>query len=173
MTYRVDLLFVTKNTQTWKNTITLVDGKIPTSREERNKMLENIASCQVEKLGDDLVCVGCKTPMTDTRAVAMIHYYPDTNILYGVISYCCARDDCGQEASGQATERWRIERECNKNSGLTLYRTCAHCHRNQEATQDFKVCGRCKATHYCSIACQTQAWKEHKKICFDAKKKKQ
>ncbi len=29
----------------------------------------------------------------------------------------------------------------------------------------FKVCGKCKIVHYCSVECQKLHWPEHKKIC--------
>lgn len=33
----------------------------------------------------------------------------------------------------------------------------------------FKRCGRCRVARYCSISCQTEAWKNgHRQMCFDA-----
>lgn len=39
--------------------------------------------------------------------------------------------------------------------------TCASCGE----TGKWKHCGRCKRVLYCSPACQTADWKEHKKVC--------
>ena len=31
-----------------------------------------------------------------------------------------------------------------------------------------KICGRCRAMHYCSAACQRADWAQHKGDCFNA-----
>lgn len=35
-----------------------------------------------------------------------------------------------------------------------------------------KKCSRCKSAYYCSLDCQKQAWKQHKKVCTAHKSKK-
>ena len=39
---------------------------------------------------------------------------------------------------------------------------CALC---AEMSAEMKRCGRCKAVHYCSRACQRIAWRDHKPVC--------
>ena len=39
---------------------------------------------------------------------------------------------------------------------------CRYCGKKGNG---FKRCGRCKIIHYCSVSCQIQDWKVHKKIC--------
>jgi hypothetical protein len=53
-------------------------------------------------------------------------------------------------------------------------RGCAHCawpkgYEHEELksheTKKLKVCGRCRTVWYCSSACPTAAWQDHKKGC--------
>jgi hypothetical protein len=45
---------------------------------------------------------------------------------------------------------------------------CEGCQQKATATAKLSVCTRCKATYYCSVACQKQDWKQHKKTCTAA-----
>jgi len=52
---------------------------------------------------------------------------------------------------------------------LSEKESCAFCKRVQD---NMKQCSRCKATHYCSIACQKKDWVNHRKICNSGLKTK-
>ncbi|KZV91504.1 hypothetical protein EXIGLDRAFT_837076 [Exidia glandulosa HHB12029] len=52
--------------------------------------------------------------------------------------------------------------------GGPRYRRCqsASCGNVEDAPGQYRVCGACKTTFYCSTACQTTAWKQgHKTAC--------
>ncbi|KAL0572396.1 hypothetical protein V5O48_009556 [Marasmius crinis-equi] len=49
-------------------------------------------------------------------------------------------------------------------SQTTRFDTCCRCNRPSPQLQR---CSKCKITFYCGSACQTAAWKSHKKICRD------
>ena len=43
---------------------------------------------------------------------------------------------------------------------------CAGCERQERANEGpFKTCGRCRTVHYCCVACQTEHWPVHKRVC--------
>jgi hypothetical protein len=54
------------------------------------------------------------------------------------------------------------------NPVLVYSRMCGECARFEEKDEKFKKCGRCGSEFYCSVACQHNAWKDHKKICNEA-----
>ena len=47
-------------------------------------------------------------------------------------------------------------------------RICSWCGKSEE-TKQFQTCGGCKNICYCSSACQTAAWPEHKLVCEQMK----
>lgn len=46
-------------------------------------------------------------------------------------------------------------------------RACERCRGGPAAGGKLQVCSGCKMVHYCSIACQTEGWADHKLICKD------
>ena len=50
----------------------------------------------------------------------------------------------------------------SQKSTFTKNRTCFVCQKQSDAC---KVCGSCKNIRYCSSECQSNDWKEHKKVC--------
>ncbi len=61
---------------------------------------------------------------------------------------------------------------CNKVSwqGSARLKTCARagCISMEHDPGEFKFCAKCTVTYYCSVACQTAAWQEHKGVCCTA-----
>ncbi len=77
---------------------------------------------------------------------------------------------CGADAplapETAAARRVRITTSCHVG---TLVGNCAACGRLRRADEAaFKKCSRCKATPYCSRACQAAHWKTHKLSCAAA-----
>ncbi len=81
----------------------------------------------------------------------------------------------GSDASGKAASptpemtaarRVRITTSCDVGTAVG---DCAGCNRMRRAGEAaFQKCGRCKATPYCSRACQAAHWKTHKLSCTAA-----
>ena len=63
----------------------------------------------------------------------------------------CGNDDVVQRAGSV---------DHNFENGENFDALCNRCR-----SQAVKLCGRCKVVKYCSRECQSQDWKEHKKIC--------
>ena len=52
-------------------------------------------------------------------------------------------------------EDWREVTEAER-------RLCDKCGQSSGA---MRKCGQCRKVHYCSAACQKEAWKDHKRVC--------
>jgi len=168
MQYEVTLLVVTKGKEEWQTCITFIDTVIPT-REERRIFLSRLVPNHAGVIGKQLRCIGCKDPIDwDTlTAVSMTHYFAVPLVYVCAVSLCCPKGTCKQEASAQASTKWKEIR--SHRGDKHMIRSCAHCHSfQQDVNTTFPVCGRCKAVHYCSAVCQKAAWKGHKVYCFDA-----
>ncbi|GAQ86141.1 hypothetical protein KFL_002720150 [Klebsormidium nitens] len=42
---------------------------------------------------------------------------------------------------------------------------CESCEKREQDGEKFKVCSKCKRVKYCSVECQKEDWKQHKKKC--------
>lgn len=46
---------------------------------------------------------------------------------------------------------------------------CYHCNQPGNPGNPLRKCGRCRFARYCSAACQTSDWRNHKQVCMDHK----
>jgi hypothetical protein len=44
-----------------------------------------------------------------------------------------------------------------------MVHACAQCHASEVAKM--MICGKCKTARYCNVACQREAWPQHKEGC--------
>ena len=68
-----------------------------------------------------------------------------------IVRVCRVSDETSKKVQQKAKEKEKIER------------TCSACGIVQRETMN--RCARCKSVGYCSKACQTADWPEHKKVC--------
>ncbi len=151
----------------------------PESRDARHDRLDEMAFAHLRTLGPKFYCVNCKARVIFTcnacwvnmirTYVSRVHGMP---IVWAVLTVCCAKDVCGQEACRRNEIKWNAERPMLLADGLheNVVRKCSQCRRKQERTEKkFRVCGRCRVPHYCSTECQKAAWvAKHRAVCFDA-----
>lgn len=50
-------------------------------------------------------------------------------------------------------------------NGGALFAVCPGCNKEEDRPACFQQCSRCRATRYCSQACQKEHWKQHKLEC--------
>ena len=60
-----------------------------------------------------------------------------------------------------------FRREVNAEERRWLCCSSLQCNKAQkDSSRQFKLCGGCKLTYYCSRSCQKRAWPQHKPVCL-------
>ena len=84
----------------------------------------------------------------------------------GIIGFCYENEEPSREAYNDvqyALRRWNVEYDPNNPNitGVPIgFQVCYVCNKSTK-----KRCKNCFAIYYCSKACQTEHWKEHREKC--------
>jgi hypothetical protein len=74
--------------------------------------------------------------------------------------------ELGEKARKEDAESlYRIAATFIAESAMTEQQRCAHCSNTGTEKNPLMKCGVCKATAYCSKACQRKKWPMHKAAC--------
>lgn len=186
--YNFCIFIVSPDNQYWKDFSQLVpplQGGKALTQETRALLFQELIHTKLIAFGEPLQCPQCKQSIDLTRnehrIMTMVHSdHSAIEIIWIAVSLACEKEECGREATSIVAKKWKEYRKIfYAHSQSRMYRSCAHCHRIEKDNDDddhddkkeerFMVCGRCKAVHYCSPACQEQGWiNGHKRYCFDA-----
>lgn len=159
----------------------LTPGELATSASTKQAIAAALhtASMQLARRGESLYCAaGCGTATTleEGPILVRIHRYPPDFAVVQVAVLCPTGHECPQVVGPILHEEAQHTRHAFAPQTRAYYRVCGACGQSQANADNeanarvakYKVCGRCRATHYCSAICQRAHWAKHKRYCFPA-----